>query len=202
MANPSIALFLLLTVAIETGKLYQFAEGGKRRIHITDDLDDVVDDGEDDSWREWGQKKSATPDFDPPPEDFSKLDPSKMQQEMFKRQFGSVFGFIKLRLLGSPRTPDIVSEIATKWTKIARTGGIEAKFMGVDISTIMFTMEKGQDTIELKEFLLNQPDAYEVKIGDQLFRRPGDPPFEQVFSSYQSEKGRVNRGSSGKHDDL
>lgn len=105
MANPSMALFLLLTLAIGTGKLYQFAEGGgKRRIHITDDLDDVVDDEEDDSWREWGKTKSTTPDFDPPPEDFSNLDPSKMQEEMLKRQFGSVFGFVKLRLLGSPRT--------------------------------------------------------------------------------------------------
>lgn len=36
-----------------------------------------------------------------------------------------------------------------KWTKVARTGGIEANFMGVDVSTIMFTMEKGQDTIEV-----------------------------------------------------
>lgn len=105
MANPSMALFLLLTVAIGTGKLYQFAEGGgKRRIHITDDLDDVVDDEEDDSWREWGKTKSTAPDFDPPPEDFSNLDPSKMQEEMLKRQFGSVLGFVKLRLLGSPRT--------------------------------------------------------------------------------------------------
>lgn len=105
MANPSMALFLLLTLAIGTGKLYQFAEGGgKRRIHITDDLDDVVDDEEDDSWREWGKTKSTTPDFDPPPEDFSNLDPSKMQEELLKRQFGSVFGFVKLRLLGSPRT--------------------------------------------------------------------------------------------------
>ena len=43
----------------------------------------------------------------------------------------------------------MVSEIAMKWSKVARTGGIEANFMGVDVSTIMFTMEKGQDAIEV-----------------------------------------------------
>lgn len=46
----------------------------------------------------------------------------------------------------------MVSEIAMKWTNVARTGGIEVKFMRVDISTIMFTMEKGQDTIEVNIF--------------------------------------------------
>lgn len=148
------------------------------------------------------KKKSTTPDFDPPPEDFSELDPSKMQEEILKLQLGSVFGFVKLQLLGFPRTSDMVSEIAIRWTKIAGTGGIEAKFMAVDRSTIMFTMEKGQDVIELKEFLLSQPDAYEVKLGDQLFRRPGDAPFEQVFNIYQSQKNRVGAGSSGEHDDL
>lgn len=42
-----------------------------------------------------------------------------------------------------------VTEIAMRWTKLARTGAIEAKFMSVDVSTIMFTMEKGQDSIEV-----------------------------------------------------
>ncbi|KAJ0439253.1 hypothetical protein HanHA300_Chr16g0623271 [Helianthus annuus] len=77
---------------------------------------------------------------------------------------------------------DMITDIAKKWSKVARTGGIEVKFMGVDVSTIMFTLEKGQDTLELKEFILGQPEAYEIKIGDQLFRRPGDPSFDDVFA--------------------
>ena len=44
---------------------------------------------------------------------------------------------------------DMITEIAMKWSKIARTGAIEVKFMGVDVSTIMFTLEKGQDTLEV-----------------------------------------------------
>lgn len=37
-----------------------------------------------------------------------------------------------------------------QWSKIARTGAIDVKFMGVDVSTIMFTLEKGQDTLEVR----------------------------------------------------
>ncbi|CAH9118170.1 unnamed protein product [Cuscuta europaea] len=180
---------LLLFAATYAARNFHLADGAQRKIHITDDLDDVVDDEEDDAWREWGKKTSSPPEFDPPPMDFSDMDPSQMQAEMMKRQFGPVFGFAKLRL-GTRRTSEMVSEIAMKWTKLARTGAIEAKFMGFDVSTIMFTMEKGQDTLELKDFLLSQPEAYEIKMGDQLFRRPGDPPFEEVFEKLQTEKNK------------
>lgn len=50
---------------------------------------------------------------------------------------------------------DMITEIAMKWSKIARTGAIEVKFMGVDVSTIMFTLEKGQDTLEVGFFKFN-----------------------------------------------
>lgn len=43
----------------------------------------------------------------------------------------------------------MVAEIAMKWTKVLRTGAVGARFMGVDRSTIMFTMERGQDTAEV-----------------------------------------------------
>lgn len=191
--SSSLALIFVLLIATGTGVFYRLAEGVQRRIHITDDLDDVVDDEEDEAWREWGKKKSTSkPEFDPPPDDFSNMDIAQMQSEMLKRQVGPVFGFAKLRI-GPRRTPDMVSEIAMKWSKLARTGGIQANFMGVDVSTIMFSMEKGQDTIELKEFVLSQPDAYEVKIGDQFFRRPGDPSFDEVFAKYRSEKSDEDR---------
>ncbi|KAK9279347.1 hypothetical protein L1049_013026 [Liquidambar formosana] len=188
---PSLLLLLTLIVA-ENAAILRFAEGGKARIHITDDLDDVVDDEEDDAWKEWGKKtKPSSAEFDPPPEDLSKMDLTEIQAEMMKRHFGPAFGFVKLRL-GVNRTPDMVAEIAMKWTKVLKTGSIEVKFMGVDVSTIMFTMERGQDTEELKEFVLNQPEAYEIKIGDQVFRRPGDPPLEEVFEMLHSEKNKAH----------
>ncbi|XP_060204965.1 uncharacterized protein LOC132632862 [Lycium barbarum] len=197
MPKQILVYTLLVLIASETSTIYRFANGLQRRIQVTDDLDDVVDNEEDEAWKEWGKKKSKNSDFDPPKMDFSKMSPSEIQAEMMKGQSGPVFGFVKLRL-GTPRTPEKVSEIAMRWSKIARTGAIEAKFMGVDVSTIMFTMEKGQDSIELKEFLLEQPEAYEIKLGDQLFRRPGDPPFEEAFEKMQSEKSKADRASSKK----
>nr|XP_043625385.1 uncharacterized protein LOC122596805 [Erigeron canadensis] len=171
-------LLILVTLTI-------FQYGSAAKIHIPDELDDVADDEEDEAWKEWGQKKKKVT-FDPPPDYFSDMDFNKMQDEMMKRQTGPSFGFVKLRL-GVRRTPDMITEIAMKWSKIARTGAIEVKFMGVDVSTIMFTLEKGQDTLELKEFILSQPEAYEIKIGDRLFRRPGDPPFDDVFAELHAK---------------
>lgn len=43
-------------------------------------------------------------------------------------------------------------------------------------------------SIQLKEFFLNQPEVYEVKVRDQLFRRPGDPPLEQVIKELQNKE--------------
>ncbi|KAL6290310.1 hypothetical protein ACE6H2_007820 [Prunus campanulata] len=80
-----------------------------------------------------------------------------------------------------------------KWTKVLRNGARGVRFMGVDLNTIMFNMERGQDMTE--EFALNQPEAYEIKIGDQVFRRPGDPLLEEVVEKLQNEKKRVENDS-------
>lgn len=189
MKNQSVLINLLfgflILIAYQTRGIDTFAEASKRIIHIDDDLDDVVDDEEDEAWREWGKKKQ--PEFDPPPTDFTGMGLEEMQEELMKRQLGPVFGFVKL-VPGTRRTPEMVSDVAMKWTNVARTGAIEATFTGVDLSTIMFTMQKGPDSLELKEFILSQSDAYEIKLGDQLFRRPGDRPFEEVFEKIQAEK--------------
>ncbi|KAK7295101.1 hypothetical protein RJT34_18005 [Clitoria ternatea] len=174
---------LLLLLLLSSNS--HFALAGKRRVHITDDLDDVHDDEEDDAWRDWGKK--PTPSF--PPSDFTKLDPSQIQEEMTKRHTGPVIGFVKLRF-GVHRTPDTVAEIAMKWTQVLRTGAVGVRFMGVDLSTVMFNLESIKDLEELKEFVLDQPEAYEIKMGDQFFRRPGDPPLDEVIEKLNSEKGK------------
>ncbi|EMS63341.1 hypothetical protein TRIUR3_00515 [Triticum urartu] len=48
-------------------------------------------------------------------------------------------------------------------------------------------MERGRDMRELKEFILGQPEAYEFKVGDQFFRRPGDPPLDQVIEMLRKQ---------------
>ena len=40
----------------------------------------------------------------------------------------------------------------------------------------------------MKEFILSQDEAYEIKIGDQVFRRPGDPPLDEVAEQLRQSK--------------
>lgn len=44
----------------------------------------------------------------------------------------------------------MVAEIAMQWTKVLKTGSVEAKFMAVDLNTLMFTMDRGQDLNEVR----------------------------------------------------
>lgn len=89
-------LSLLLLISLNS----HFTLAGKRKVHITDELDDVFDDEEDDDWKEWGKKPS--PSF--APADLTKMDESKIKEEMMKRHTGPVIGFVKLRF-GVRRTP-------------------------------------------------------------------------------------------------
>ncbi|XP_042478026.1 uncharacterized protein LOC122059357 [Macadamia integrifolia] len=205
-ASPLVRLFLLLALIfiIKDYGIVRVAEGGKRRVHIPDDLEDVIDDGEDEEWKRWGEKSTPSQDFEfdpPPPMDFTKMDTSQIQDEMMNRHSGPSFGFVKLRL-GVRRSPDMVTEIAMKWTKVLKTGSIEANFKAVDTNTIMFTMQRGKDTTELKEFVLNQPEAYEMKIGDHVVRRPGDPPLEEVIEKLRIEKNEAQDHSSTESSEL
>lgn len=96
-----LSVFFLIVIAggiFKDAGFNRVVEGGQRRIHITDDLDDVVDDEEDESWKEWGKKKTASRDFDLPPADLSKMELSEIQAEMAKRHSGPAMGFVKLRL--------------------------------------------------------------------------------------------------------
>ncbi|XP_010255305.1 PREDICTED: uncharacterized protein LOC104596024 [Nelumbo nucifera] len=183
------AFLILVLIVAENGVIVRLADGGKR-VHIPDELDDVIDDEEDEAWKEWGKKSSPSQEFDPPPMDLSGMELSQIQEEMMKHHFGPSFGFVKLRL-GVRRSAEMVAETAMKWTKVLKTGSIEAKFMAVDGNTLMFTMERGKDTTELKDFVLSQPDAYEIKIGDRVFRRPGDPPLEEVIEMLHRDKNKA-----------
>ncbi|CAN8286185.1 unnamed protein product [Cochlearia groenlandica] len=195
-SSSSILLFGLVLLPISSFYgIVNLAEAGQRRIEISDDLDDVEDNEEDDTWKDWG-KKAATPEFDPPP-DFSTMGFEQIQAEMAKRTFGPVVGFVKLRL-GVGRSKDMVVDIAMKWTKVLRTGGIGVRFMAVDRSTVMFNMQNGQEVNELREFVLSQEEAYEVKIGKQEFRRPGDPPLDDVVDKLQAQQSKDDEDNNKK----
>uniref|UniRef100_A0A0E0K8T0 Mesoderm development candidate 2 n=1 Tax=Oryza punctata TaxID=4537 RepID=A0A0E0K8T0_ORYPU len=176
---------VLLCAAVETAV-------AAKRVSIPDDLRDVVDDEEDDDWRHWGA--AAPPRDDGPPPDLSRMDPAALQAELLRRHAGPSFGFVKLRL-GVRRSQEEVMGIATRWTNVLRTGSVAAKFVAVDFGTFMFTMDRGQNVLEVKEFILSQPEAYEFKIGNQAFRRPGDPPLDEVVEMLQKQKTTLSQDS-------
>ncbi|XP_076904679.1 uncharacterized protein LOC143560219 [Bidens hawaiensis] len=113
------------------------------------------------------------------------MDLMQMQEKMMKRHYRPLFGFVKLRL-GVRRTLDMITNLAMKWRKVARTGSIEAKTLR---SCILM--------VQLKEFILSQREAYEVKIGDQLFKRPGDPSFDDVFAELHAKDDNDKNKNDG-----
>ncbi|KAF3950566.1 hypothetical protein ACB098_11G077300 [Castanea mollissima] len=191
-----LILPLLLSQNLKPVRHAEAAGPGKRRVQVTNDLDDIVDNEEDEAWKEWGKKSTSSGDeSDLRPSDLWKMSDAEIQAEMMNPHYGSSIGLVKLRFR-SPPTEDMVADTAMKWTKVLKTGGIGARFMGIDLGTILFTIERGQDTTELREFLLDQPEAYEIRIGDQTFRRPGDPPFEEVIAKLQNEKNKVDNNNT------
>lgn len=104
MPNHVTFLLLLLlsgslSLLISSNPVFvRVADASKRKVHITDDLDDVVDDEEDEAWKQWGKKSTPSPESDLQPSDLSKMPMSEIQAEMMKRQAGPAMGFVKLRL--------------------------------------------------------------------------------------------------------
>lgn len=95
-AKFHLLLFILLLIAAGKFRFFRFAEAAQRKIHIPDELDDVVDDEEDEDWRDWGKAKKR-PELDLPPADFAGMG---LPEDVM----GPVFGFVKLRP-GARRTP-------------------------------------------------------------------------------------------------
>lgn len=57
---------------------------------------------------------------------------------------------------------EMVTHVAKRWVNLARSEGMETKFIGVDWTTIMFTMEKGRDTTEVCFTFPNQMSSNSV----------------------------------------
>jgi hypothetical protein len=144
-------LAVLLLVLVLAGPI-STAAGAKRRA-IPDDLRDVVDDEEDEDWRHWGAPAARRDLPNPPPPDLSRMDPAALRAEVLRGQTGPSLGFVKLRL-GVRRSQEDVMGIATRWSSVLRTGSVPAKFVAVDFGTLMFTMERGRDLLEVRRTIL------------------------------------------------
>lgn len=103
----TILLFLILPFLLSQNlKPVRHAEAAgprKRRIQVTNDLDDIVDSEEDDGWKEWGKKSTSSGDeSDLRPSDLWKMSDADIQAEMMNPHSGSSIGLVKLRFRSPP----------------------------------------------------------------------------------------------------
>jgi hypothetical protein len=92
MPNQFTILLLILPFVISPiPQFVRVAEASNRRVHITDDLDDIIDDEEDDAWKQWGKKSTPSPELDLRPSDLSAMSAPEIQAEMMKRHSGPAF---------------------------------------------------------------------------------------------------------------
>lgn len=50
--------------------------------------------------------------------------------------------------------------------------------------------------VQIKEFVLSQPESYEIKMGDRFFRRPGDPPYDDLLKELHKRKKKQATSSN------
>eukprot|EP00245_Coleochaete_scutata_P005611 TRINITY_DN19273_c0_g1_i1.p1 TRINITY_DN19273_c0_g1~~TRINITY_DN19273_c0_g1_i1.p1 ORF type:complete len:211 (+),score=55.48 TRINITY_DN19273_c0_g1_i1:89-721(+) len=172
----------------------------KPKIHISDDLHDVVDSEEDEEWKEWGKPKRT---IDPTEVDRLNAMSSEDAVNHLKSKgpdSGPTMVFVKLRMDG--RSPEGTSEIVVRWRNLLKTGGIGASIFPVDQNTLLLNLEFGQDVDELKDFVLSQDDAYEIKIGENTHRREGDLSMEELakkeFEEQQAKKKTKKKSKKSK----
>lgn len=48
--------------------------------------------------------------------------------------------------------------------------------------------------LQVKDFVLSQDEAYEFKLGNSAYRRPGDPPLEVVVEKLEADKKKFEKG--------
>ncbi|CAM6092575.1 unnamed protein product [Calypogeia fissa] len=189
------SIFVLLLCIVAALQL-RSVHGAVRTVRISDQLDDVVDNEEDEEWKAWGKPKPKPKSaYNPPPDFVDGMDVEKYQRELMKRSMSTSMGFVKLRL-GVSREPEEPARIAKKWTDLLKTGTIDVKIVAVDRNTLMVTIPEGENLLEVKDFILSQPDAYEFKLGDNVFRRPGDPPLDVVVERLKKERETQGKQSA------
>ncbi|ONK63593.1 uncharacterized protein A4U43_C07F16860 [Asparagus officinalis] len=58
-----------------------------------------------------------------------------------------------------------------------------------------------RDLFSVVERICSKPEAYEMKIGEQTFRRPGDPPLEEVIEMLRRKRNEDSTLDQQHHED-
>ncbi|GJP57307.1 hypothetical protein CLOM_g16331 [Closterium sp. NIES-68] len=90
------------------------------------------------------------------------------------------FVFVKLRHDTGHRTLEDVQQLATRWQQGMTEGKIGANVYPLDSDTLHIALLTTAAANKVKEFVLEQDEAYEMLVGDDVVRRPGDPSLESL----------------------
>ncbi|CAI5511934.1 unnamed protein product [Closterium sp. Naga37s-1] len=73
-----------------------------------------------------------------------------------------------------------VQQLATRWQAGMTEGKIAANVYPLDSDTLHIALLTTAAASKVKEFVLEQEEAYELLVGDDVVRRPGDQPLESL----------------------
>lgn len=143
-------------------------------------LDDVIDDEEDEEWKAWGRKKEPQIPGNAYDDKKKTFDANAFHDFSAAKVKGPAFGFVKLRRNPNRKDADVM-RLASQWERLLRSGHIKSEFQPVDIMTLWYQLDDDQEIEELMDFIIAQEEAYEFKVGDRIFRRPGDVPLSELM---------------------
>eukprot|EP00899_Mesostigma_viride_P023793 jgi/Mesvir1/4599/Mv15826-RA.1 len=149
------AIICMLCIA---GVFLQPAFALKKKVHIPNDLSDVIDDEEDDEWKNWGKKKGKPKKAEAPPAD-EPFDPNNFDVSsiMNKRDKGPWMGFAKLKATDPPRTKADADAVGRDWAQMIASANVGAQVYAIDEGTLLISCNDGTPSSELRDFVLKLP---------------------------------------------
>eukprot|EP00850_Spirogloea_muscicola_P010310 SM000060S19642 [mRNA] locus=s60:205345:205952:- [translate_table: standard] len=125
------------------------------------------------------------------------MDPMEAMREAQRSRQGAAMGFAKLQY-DPDRPAEEASKIAARWTQLLKTGSVISRIYAVDANTILLHMDSYADVPEVKQFVLSRDEAYEFKANEKTYRRPGDPPLEQIAADIQGQEEERHKSLEAK----
>eukprot|EP00854_Cymbomonas_tetramitiformis_P010418 gene10418-12321_t len=148
-----------------------------KKVRVPKDLRDVVDNEEDEAWKEFGRDAGT---FDPTKPDPDPIDWSQptvdVAKLLKKQQRGPQLAFARLKPDDTgKRTKEDVDKVGFRWASLLGSGGMTGnKMYAIDSDTILINLDDGTDIEEVKRFVLLQVEADEFEWNKKIYRRDGD----------------------------
>jgi hypothetical protein len=163
-----------------------------------DDVADVLSEDQQE-YQRIEARKNAPVD----PSDFDMSDPSAWISTS-QASAGPTMMFAKLRTptlkaiaegnVGGVWAKEDTQMKASMWKELLFTGGVEVTCYDIEWDTVLVTLQRGWNGLQLKEFLLKQPETWQVTWDQHKFSPPGlDPPPEVKVMKTKKKKKKKKK---------